>query len=701
MIPEKVEAYDVISTVSGQEIKMKIDEDSTEHLMAVLSGMYSDVELAVIREYSVNAWDSHIEAGNTDRPIEITLPSVWSPNLTIQDYGMGLSADDIDRIYSRYGKSTKRDSNEVTGYLGIGSKSALAYQSQFTVTGIKDGRKIVVIVAKDEDDTGTMTIVSDEETDEENGVLISIPAKKDHQFEKKVYEFFRWWPAGSVKVNGQLVEPVKVDIKLTSAVHAMYLREGDYYRRPGTVVMGNVPYPLNWEQIYDSDEPYDYRYGRFFNDYRWGLIFYVPIGAVKIAPSREALEYTRKTKEYLRKLRDEAIAQIRPAFQREIEASATASEAWMKASRRDSIFKYRSTRERTPFTWRGQEIPDTVPFDAIVTDGEKKVSYRYSHQGSGLRDIGKYSTQHHWTGDHLDGALFVTGWRLGQRFGHVQKKKLWLYCDEQKMKYPTRFILVPYLPTNQWLPKDLPFIRWSAVDAMKLPKPPQSQGGAPRGNHKDPVYGLVQSHGYRLRPVMRNLSKIDLTLPTYYYVGKAVDHYTAKFFANAYGDGMYNIIVVNNTRKPKLLRLLPNIEEAHTTIREAREFWWGTLSKREKMIALYNGSQDYTAQLRALPPGVKDPELRALKTQILSDIHGPLATHLRLMKEQLGVPGNSDNVYIEIEEVLDKYPLLSRNVSRYGFNAPREHLLLYVNAAYEAFYKDQPQSSTTRKDEDQ
>ena len=49
-----------------QDVRMSLDTQSIQHLMAVLTDLYSDPVLAVIREYATNARDSHIEAGNPD-----------------------------------------------------------------------------------------------------------------------------------------------------------------------------------------------------------------------------------------------------------------------------------------------------------------------------------------------------------------------------------------------------------------------------------------------------------------------------------------------------------------------------------------------------------------------------------------------------------------------------------------------------------
>src|SRR3954462_183715 len=129
---------DVTSTLEGEKIAMGISKENMGMVMTILTDLYSNPVLAVIREYSTNALDAQIEAG-VDRPIEVTLPGPLSPFFKVRDYGDGLNEDDIRDIYSQYGTSTKRASNDVVGMLGLGCKSALTYTDQFTVTGIKNG----------------------------------------------------------------------------------------------------------------------------------------------------------------------------------------------------------------------------------------------------------------------------------------------------------------------------------------------------------------------------------------------------------------------------------------------------------------------------------------------------------------------------------------------------------------------------------
>ena len=183
--PERI--LEVDSTLTGERVGMGIDESAMHHIMSVLTDLYSDPELAVIREYSTNALDSHRDAGNP-LPIEVTLPTQLAPFFRVRDYGDGLDAEDIRSIYSRYGTSTKRDSDDVVGMLGLGCKSALTYTDQFTLVGTKNGRTVQVSVGRDENGGGSMTIVSDEHTpDAPSGVEVIVPSKRDNAFEKEAY----------------------------------------------------------------------------------------------------------------------------------------------------------------------------------------------------------------------------------------------------------------------------------------------------------------------------------------------------------------------------------------------------------------------------------------------------------------------------------------------------------------------------------
>ena len=145
MIPTATPITEV-DNLPGTEVAFSIGNPLW--VMKNLAKLYSDTSTAVIREYSTNAVDSHIMAGKADVPIEITLPDLYDPYFIVQDYGLGMSEEDLFETYTKFGNSTKRETNDVNGMYGFGSKSAVAYTNQFTNESVKDGEKIHALVTK-------------------------------------------------------------------------------------------------------------------------------------------------------------------------------------------------------------------------------------------------------------------------------------------------------------------------------------------------------------------------------------------------------------------------------------------------------------------------------------------------------------------------------------------------------------------------
>ncbi len=132
MLTSTAGTVNVSSNVTA-DADMTVDQDAMAHIMSVLTKLYSDEYLAVIREYSTNARDAHIAADKADQPILVTLPTALNPTLVITDNGVGLSRDELVNVYSKYGASTKRQTNQQVGSFGLGCKSAFTVAGQFTV----------------------------------------------------------------------------------------------------------------------------------------------------------------------------------------------------------------------------------------------------------------------------------------------------------------------------------------------------------------------------------------------------------------------------------------------------------------------------------------------------------------------------------------------------------------------------------------
>lgn len=119
--------------------------DSPEFFNILSSTLYSDQILAVVREVLCNAWDAHIDANCTDRPVKVTISG---EKFIVQDFGYGIHHDQIGPIYGVYGNSTKKNDGTKTGGFGLGCKAPFAYNDHFEVTSAHEGTKTIYSMSK-------------------------------------------------------------------------------------------------------------------------------------------------------------------------------------------------------------------------------------------------------------------------------------------------------------------------------------------------------------------------------------------------------------------------------------------------------------------------------------------------------------------------------------------------------------------------
>ena len=264
-------------------------------------GFYSNKELAPVREYSTNARDAHIQSGQAERPIEVTLPSQLSPELRIRDFGNGLTFEAIADVYFRYWKSTKRNSNDTNGCLGIGAKSAFAYAASYTVTTWCEGYKTIATGQKN----GFADVIyrAEKPADEPDGVEVVIPIQqKDvEKFILEALEFFKFWDIRPIFHNID-EERLKtafniMDTKPFLSGEGWAVRPAGYGKGESKAVMGFVPYNIDWNQVRNSLPPeISVKVSNIFTFLEENLTtLYFDNGTLSFTPNRESLQYNDPT----------------------------------------------------------------------------------------------------------------------------------------------------------------------------------------------------------------------------------------------------------------------------------------------------------------------------------------------------------------------------------------------------------------------
>lgn len=251
------------------------------------SGLYSNKPRAIIREVCCNAWDAHVAADNTKTPFKIVFPTILEPTLSIRDFGTGIDPDEIEEIYTTYFFSTKRESNDFTGCLGLGTKSILCYTNNFNVINFYNGKKYTHVVYLNEVGTPEISLLATEDTNEHNGIEVSFDVSSIdfYSFTSAINDVLQYFPLKPDIRNGTNVsipefKPEWQQIALDDKIYRYNLKHAP------AVLMGNVRYPLRPESVPDFGNA---------KQVLQNLLLAVEIGDVNVVASREDLEYDKKT----------------------------------------------------------------------------------------------------------------------------------------------------------------------------------------------------------------------------------------------------------------------------------------------------------------------------------------------------------------------------------------------------------------------
>lgn len=281
MIPFNTGTAAVLSeTMETSTAKIKM----SPHMVDLLSSkVYTDKISAVIREITCNAVDSNIAAGSTN-PVVVTFPTLYDQTFVVQDFGLGLSKEDVFELYMTYGASTKQSSNDFTGFMGIGSKAPFCYVDAFTVVSNFEGTQSIYSIFKN-NGIPEVALMATSETDSCNGFTVKIPVSSSdtYAFQSRGGSILKYFREGLVDTNIDLEKEKKV-----IEGDGYFFAEGDsYFSRSTVAIMGNVKYDVS------SSE-----YGQHLIKDTGNLILHLEFENGELSPSasRESLSNDAQTK---------------------------------------------------------------------------------------------------------------------------------------------------------------------------------------------------------------------------------------------------------------------------------------------------------------------------------------------------------------------------------------------------------------------
>jgi len=305
---------DVSTGGLGEATNFRIQADA-KAFNILSSNIYTDKIKAVIRELSCNAYDAHVDVGNSD-PFKVHLPTSLEPWFSVRDYGTGLSHEDCMSLYTTYFASTKTSSNDVVGCLGIGSKSPYAVSDSFSVISRYNGVERHYTAYKDENDFPQFALLTESDTSESNGLEVRVNVGSNYgDWASKCVEVFQYFDSIPNINNAAVVEQIneaKNSYEFIGEGYKVSRGYGDIIAR-----MGNVGY-----EVGDSIVP------NHNNNY--GIVLDFPIGSLTFNPGRENLTATESTINAVRSRLEEIHSELIDSIVKSVENADTEFEKYEK-----------------------------------------------------------------------------------------------------------------------------------------------------------------------------------------------------------------------------------------------------------------------------------------------------------------------------------------------------------------------------------
>ncbi len=407
----------------AQSVDVFTIKASAKAFQILSANLYSNPLGSMIRELSTNAYDAHIMVGKKDEPFVLTLPNSMEPSFKIRDFGPGMSHKDIMSVYTTFFESTKTNSNDVVGCLGLGSKSPFGVADSFTVTSYYNGTKTIYSSFLNDARIPSIAKFAEVETDEENGLEIEVAIKSDnfHTFNREVNAQLKYFKVKPI-IKGNS------DFKWNPEEEYLYEGTGWKMVRNGSgprVIQGQIQYPISTRdmgKVFDNASPaVQELLGR-------GVLFEVAIGDVNIAPSREALSYDERTSKNIVAAAEKILAELPGKLIGAIEGCETEYEARLKYAdlisdlnrghySRGAIAQ--SVKASGKILWHGKDVSETgIEFDEtdIISGTKFTMNYRGRFQKNNY---------HLYGGNQCNGQVVKKHWEL-----HVTPldNTVWVYA---------------------------------------------------------------------------------------------------------------------------------------------------------------------------------------------------------------------------------------------------------------------------------
>lgn len=319
-----------VEALKEMSFSISRDERDEEFAMEVMSAqLYSDKLKIVCQEYLTNARDAHREAGKSELPVKVHLPTTGEPWYEVSDMGSGISPENFDTVFLKYFASTKRDDNSVSkkqnGGFGLGAKSAWSYTPEFFVNTVHDGVEYCYHCFRNSEKKRKAALTSQSRigSGEHNGtkIRINISVADIPEFVGKFRDITFMWGVKPNVINIPNFYPSLDDrAVIFESNDVMVFKKNCGARNSVTALVDGIPYPIDTAVVKNLLNDGEKKFVSEVAAY-----IYCDKLEVDPTPNRENLEYNARTLNYIVKKIQLAHSSVFDMVQKKIN---TASNYW-------------------------------------------------------------------------------------------------------------------------------------------------------------------------------------------------------------------------------------------------------------------------------------------------------------------------------------------------------------------------------------
>lgn len=331
IITENKKDVEILGVDDTLKMRLSKSDEVEAHIVKILTENYRFPIASHVREAVSNHLDSHVENGNPNEPILVSLYKNETGNYTFEtrDNGLGLSAEEFDKYYMQVGESSKRGKADLIGGKGCGAKAILSYRDSYEVICRKDGIENKFLVFKGEV-FPERTLIYTKETFEPNGVIVKINVDKYdfRDFKDAIKEQLCYFPTCYIQIEGDTFDYLNAKIY----ENELFKWSEIYPDNEMHIAFGVCRYPIDWKvmDISPINIP---------------IAIKIPIDSgVDVQFNRESLTYNKFTKEYIKEKIKLIANWFVEKYNEEVKEYDTILDAWEEFNKHS---KYVELRDKT------------------------------------------------------------------------------------------------------------------------------------------------------------------------------------------------------------------------------------------------------------------------------------------------------------------------------------------------------------------